>query len=120
MQVLATTFVFEPLYIVLSETVWASFIHSTAQGFGFGPFALSATLQYRDVVRQVENFFFRVLRVLAAIRIERWWRAVLDMYRGVHEQTKSAIKIQSMRKTQLARKNYAVDRQWCMKLQLYR
>jgi hypothetical protein len=118
MQMVATAFFFEPLYIVLSETVWASLIHSTAQAFGFGPFALSATLQYRDVVRQVENFFFKVLRVLAAIRVERWWRAVLDMYRGVHEQTKSAIKIQSRRKQQLAQKKYAVDRQWCLRITL--
>ena len=44
------------------------------------------------------------------MRVQRWWRAVLDMYRGVHEQTKSAIKIQTMRKTQLARNKSPPER----------
>lgn len=113
-----TTLVLEPATIVFHEVVWCALVHSAAQRYGYGPYALSATLQYRDAVRQIEQLFFRVLRVLGAIRLQRWWRAVLSMYRAIHEQTLSAIKIQSIRKRQIARKKYGIARNWCLKLEL--
>lgn len=115
-----STLILEPMAIIVYHVCWCSFVHALSQTYGYGPYALSATLQYKDAIRQIDKFFFHVLRVLGAIRVQRWWRAVLSMYRAIHEQTVSAIKIQSMRKKQIARKKYASARKWCLSIEIQR
>lgn len=107
-------FFLEPISIFTTEIIWSSLVSVISQKWGFSAHALSATHRYKDVVRQVNNLFFEVVRTVASMRIQRWWRAVLDMYKAIHEQTASAIKIQAMRKKMIQQKNYAKNRMWCM------
>jgi hypothetical protein len=115
---LFSIFVLEPISIFFTEMLWTSFVSATAQRWGFSAHALSANLKYKDVVRQVNHLLFEVVRTVSAMRIQRWWRAVLDMYKAIHEQTASAIKIQAMRKKMIEQKKYAKNRKWCMRLEV--
>jgi len=94
-------------------------VSAIAQNWGFSAHALSASLRYKDVVRQVNHLFFEVVRTVASMRIQRWWRAVLDMYKAIHEQTAGAIKIQAMRKKMIQQRQYVKNRMWCMKIDIH-
>lgn len=109
-------FVLEPISIFTTEILWSALVSVIAQNWGFSAHALSASLRYKDVVRQVNHLFFEVVRTVASMRIQRWWRAVLDMYKAIHEQTASAIKIQAMRKKMIQQKKYVKNRMWCMRI----
>lgn len=111
-------FLLEPISIFTTEILWSSLVSVIAQNWGFSAHALSASLRYRDVVRQVNHLFFEVVRTVASMRIQRWWRAVLDMYKAIHEQTASAIKIQAMRKKMIQQKKYVKNRMWCMRIDI--
>jgi hypothetical protein len=111
-------FFLEPISIFSTEILWSSLVSVIAQHWGFSAHALSASLRYKDVVRQVNHLFFEVVRTVASMRIQRWWRAVLDMYKAIHEQTASAIKIQAMRKKMIQQKKYVKNRMWCMRLDI--
>mmetsp|Transcript_42939 Transcript_42939/g.136447 ORF Transcript_42939/g.136447 Transcript_42939/m.136447 type:complete len:925 (-) Transcript_42939:50-2824(-) len=115
---LFSVLVLEPLLIFWIEVVWCAFVANLAQYWGFGSHALAATTKFKEVVRQVEDVYVSNMRGVASLRIQRWWLAVLDMYRAIHEQTAAAIKIQAIRKTMHQKKRYIKERKWCLKVEV--
>jgi len=111
-----STFIFEPLLIFWTEVLWCAIMSDLAQGYELGLSSLAATTKYREVVRQVDTHFIEEMRRAGSTRIQRWWVAVLEMYRAIHEQTAAAIKIQAIRKKMIHQKKYVKERKWCMKV----
>lgn len=111
-------FVNEPLWIFWTDVVWCALVSNLAQYWGFGSHALAATTRYKEIVRQVEELYLSGMRDVASQRIQRWWLAVLDMYRAIHEQTAAAIKIQAIRKKMNQKRKYVKDRKWCLKVEV--
>jgi len=115
---LACVVVLEPLWIFLTDVLWCACTASVAQFWGFGAHSLAATTRYTEVVKQVEDVYVSNLRDVASTRIQRWWLAVLDMYRAIHEQTAAAVKIQAARKKMNQKRKYMRERKWCLKLEV--
>merc|ERR1719346_65812 len=88
--------VLEPLLIFWNEVVWCALVANFAQYWGFGSHALAATTKYREIVRQVETLYLSRVKVVAAVRIQRWWLTVLEMYKAIHQQTTAAVKLQAI------------------------
>lgn len=112
------TLIFEPLQIFWVEVIWCAIVSNFAQRWGLGANALSYTTKYKEVVRQVDRSVVDRLQGVGATRIQRWWLAVLDMYRAIHEQTAAAVKIQAIRKKMVHQKNYVKERKWCLSVEV--
>jgi len=110
--------VLEPVMVFVVHVVFRSLVVNLAQRYGIGAHALASTMRYNDVVRKVEVKFVSALRLVACIRIQRWWLAVLDMCKAIQEQTAAAVKIQAIRKTMIHQKKYIKQRKWCMKVEV--
>mmetsp|Transcript_44880 Transcript_44880/g.120152 ORF Transcript_44880/g.120152 Transcript_44880/m.120152 type:complete len:872 (+) Transcript_44880:42-2657(+) len=106
----------EPLWIFSIEVIWRAVVADVAQHWGIGDHALASSTRYRRVVEEVELRVLRKLRVAGAIRIQRWWAAVLEMHIAIHQQNAVAIKVQARvrRNAQLTR--YIKERKWCLKV----
>jgi hypothetical protein len=114
----SSIFLFEPLQIFCFEVVWSAFVANFAQRWSFGAHALAGTTRYKEVVRAVEQQFIKNLRVTAATRIQRWWLAVLDVYRAINEQTSTEVNFQTINQKNIHQKKYMKVRKWCMRVEV--
>mmetsp|Transcript_75464 Transcript_75464/g.161689 ORF Transcript_75464/g.161689 Transcript_75464/m.161689 type:complete len:846 (-) Transcript_75464:17-2554(-) len=112
----SSTLVLEPLLIFWVHIVWRALVASWAQHWGFGAHALAATKKYQGTVLNIEFGIIIATQDVAAKRIQRWWVAVLDMYRAIHEKTVAAIRIQAVSKKTKQKRLYTKERKWCMKV----
>jgi len=110
--------VLEPLQILFVEVFWCAFVANVAQRWSFGAHSLAGTTRYKDVVRTIEQQFLKSLRVVAATRVQRWWLAVLDMYRAINEQTSQAVNFQAITQKNVHQKKYGKERKWCLKVEV--
>lgn len=118
MMFFSTTFILEPLQILLVEVFWCALVADISQRRGFGAHSLAFTTRYKDVVRQIEQTFIKNLRLVAAMRMQRWWSAVLEMYQAINEQQSMAVNFQAINKKTVHSKKYAKEHKWCMKVEV--
>jgi hypothetical protein len=114
----SSVLVLEPLQIIFVEVIWCAFIANLAQRWCFGAHALAGTTRYKEVVRTVEQVFIKKIRHTAATRIQRWWLAVLDMYRAINEHTSTAVNFQAITEKTIHQKKYVKERKWCLKVEV--
>lgn len=114
----SSVFVLEPVLIFSSEVLWNALIANLAQRWSFGAHALAGTTRYLDVVRTIEQQFIKNLRVVAATRVQRWFFAVLEMYRAINEQVPSSVNFQAITSKTVHQKKYVKDRKWCLKVEV--
>lgn len=110
--------VLEPLQILFVEVIWCALIANLAQRWNFGAHALAGTTRYKEVVRTVEQQFIKNIRIVAATRLQRWWLAVLDMYRAINEHTSTAVNFQAITEKTIHQKKYVKERKWCLKVEV--
>lgn len=114
----STIFLLEPLQILFVEVIWCAGVAAFAQRWSFGAHALAHTTRYKEVVRGIEQEFIKKLRAVAAARIQKWWLAVLDMYKVINEQTAVAVNFQAITPKTVLAKKYAKERKWCLKVEV--
>jgi len=110
--------VLEPLQILFVEVIWCALIANLAQRWCFGAHALAGTTRYKEVVRAAEQQFIKNIRIVAATRLQRWWLAVLDMYRAINEHTSTAVNFQAITEKTIHQKKYVKERKWCLKVEV--
>lgn len=114
----SSVLVLEPLQILFVEVIWCAFIANLAQRWCFGAHALAGTTRYKEVVRTVEQVFIKKMRHTAASRIQRWWLAVLEMYRAIKEHTSTAVNFQAITEKNIHQKKYVKERKWCLRVEV--
>jgi len=114
----SSVFVLEPLQIFCVEVVWSAIAANFAQRWSFGAHALAGTTRYKEVVRTVEQTYIKSIRICAATRIQRWWLAVLEMYRAINEQTNVPVNFQAITQKNIHQKKYVKERKWCLKVEV--
>jgi len=107
-------FVLEPLTIFWTQVIWATFVSRMAQTWGLGSHALSATAKHSEMVKHVDSRFVEKVRNVAAVRIQHWWAAVIEVARAMNDQEEAATRIQAIWKKMQQRKVYMQDKKWCM------
>jgi len=110
--------IIEPLSIFWWEVLWRTMVLTVAQYWNFGMHAIRATTKWREMPRLVQQTLMFNARSVAALRVQRWWRAVLDLCRALEEQNQAAVRIQAIRKRMLQQKKFSVERKWCMKTEV--
>lgn len=118
MMFFSSVFVLEPAQIFFVEVVWNSLVANLARRWSFGAHALAGTTRYKEVVRDVEKKFIKNIREVAVTRVQRWWKAVLEMYRAINEQTSVAVNFQAITKKTIYQKQYAKVRKWCLRVEV--
>jgi len=114
----SSIFVLEPLQIFFVEVFWCALVANFAQRWSFGAHALAGTTRYKDQIRTVDQLFIKDVRAVAATRVQRWWVAVLDMYRAINEQTSATVNFQAISKKNIHHTKYTKERKWCLKLEV--
>lgn len=114
----SSVFIFEPMQIMFVEVFWCALIANLAQRWNFGAHALAGTTRFKDVVRTCEQKFIKDIRICAATRIQRWWLAVLDMYRAINEHTAVQPNFQAIKGKTVGAKKYIKERKWCLKVEV--
>jgi len=109
--------VVEPVLLLWTQVLWCSIVATIVQRWGYGSHALAATTKkYNSVVSEVDTVVIAELRTVASVRIQNWWKGMLDMYKHLSEQTSAAVKIQTVRKGKSQKKKYMKERKWCMRV----
>jgi len=108
--------VLEPLLLFWTQVLWTSLVAAIAQRWGYGSHALAATSKYKGVVKEVDDVIFAGLRGVASVRIQHWWKGILNTNKQVNQQTSAASKMQSVRKKTTQKKSQLKERKWCMRV----
>lgn len=112
----SATFVLEPVSVFWWSVVWSTVVSTLAQRWGIGVFAQTCDHRWRDVDRRFASTFLRKARLCAVTRVQRWWRAVLDLNAMMDEQQHAAVRIQALGRKAKQQKLYTMERRWCLKV----